>query len=82
MKHAFALAIALSTAIASSGCATFKNKPKDTQSKEEIKEEDKLPFLTRPEVKTLWIPDSIEGNRYIEGHRVFVIDKNSSWSKE
>ncbi|MGK5085739.1 YMGG-like glycine zipper-containing protein [Bdellovibrionota bacterium FG-1] len=43
---------------------------------------EKYPFLTRPEVRTLWVPDSVEGNRYIERHRVFIIDKNSSWSKD
>jgi hypothetical protein len=40
------------------------------------------PFLTRPEVRTIWVPDTVEGNRYIEKHRVFVIDQNSSWSKD
>jgi len=43
---------------------------------------EKYPFLTRPEVRTIWVPDAIEGDRYIERHRVFVIQKNSSWSKD
>lgn len=43
---------------------------------------EKYPFLTRPEVRTIWVPDAVEGNRYIERHRVFVIEKNSSWSKD
>jgi hypothetical protein len=45
-------------------------------------EDEKYPFLTRPEVRTLWVPDTVEGNRYIEKHRVFVIEKNTSWSKD
>jgi hypothetical protein len=43
---------------------------------------EKYPFLTRPEVRTIWVPDTVEGNRYIERHRVFIIEKNSSWSKD
>ena len=43
---------------------------------------EKYPFLTRPEVRTIWVPDAVEGDRYIERHRVFVIEKNSSWSKD
>jgi hypothetical protein len=42
---------------------------------------EKYPFLTRPEVRTIVVPDAIEGNRYVESHRVFIIDKSSSWSK-
>ncbi len=59
-------------------------KEKDTQGKsgQDMSDADKYPFLTRPEVRTIWIPDTVEGNRYIERHRVFVIEKNSSWSKD
>lgn len=83
MKHAsLTLAVAIATTIFANGCSTFKSKQNETQSKDKTKEEEKLPFLTRPEVRTIWVPDSVEGNRYIEGHRVFIIDKNSSWSKD
>lgn len=41
------------------------------------------PFLTKPEVRSLWMPDKIEddGRRYIEGHRVFFIEKQSTFSQ-
>ena len=42
---------------------------------------DKLPFLTKPEVRTIWVEDAIQGNKFIEGHRVFILEKNSSWTK-
>ena len=38
------------------------------------------PFLTRPRVRMFWIPDKIEGNRYIERHRVWEIQTNSKWN--
>ena len=56
------------------------NEPKSTSTDAALDRE-KYPFLTRPEVRTIVVPDAIEGNRYIESHRVFLIDKNSSWSK-
>ena len=42
-----------------------------------------LPFLTKPEVKSMWVPDKIEedGRRYTEGHRVYFIDKQSTFSQ-
>src|ERR1700675_5057143 len=27
-----------------------------------------VPFLTKPEVRSIWVPDKIEGNQYIQGH--------------
>ena len=68
-------------AILLTGCAHKSPKPNDPKASATTDEE-KYPFLTRPEVRTLWVPDTVEGNRYIERHRVFVIEKNSSWSKD
>ena len=74
-------ALAVFAVILLDGCASTKEKKKDTKS-QEVKNEEKYPFLTRPEVRTIWVPDAIEGNRYIEGHRVFIIEKGTSWSKD
>ena len=57
-----------------SACASA---PKNTPSKQN---EPKIPALKNAEVKTIWIPDRIEGNRYEEGHFVHLIDKPASWS--
>ena len=59
-----------------------KGKEKGQASSPNASLVEKYPFLTRPEVQTLWIPDTIEGDRFVEKHRVFVIQKNSSWSKD
>lgn len=64
------------------GFLLHKGKEKDGKPSPTASDEEKYPFLTRPEVRTLWVPDAVEGNRYIERHRVFVIEKNSSWSKD
>lgn len=66
------------------GLLLHKGKEKDAQNAggQKATDTEKYPFLTRPEVRTIWVPDSVEGNRYIERHRVFVIEKNSSWSKD
>jgi hypothetical protein len=40
-----------------------------------------LPFLTRPDVRKVWVPDAIEGNKYIQGHNIFLIERGSVWSK-
>lgn len=68
-------------AILLTGCAHKNPKPNDPNASATLDAE-KYPFLTRPEVRTLWVPDTVEGNRYIERHRVFVIEKNSSWCKD
>lgn len=39
------------------------------------------PSLTSPEVRRMWIPERIEGNKFIEGHYMYVIDKPSVWSR-
>lgn len=42
---------------------------------------DAPPSLTSPEVNRVWVPDSIEGEKYIMGHWIYVIKKTSVWSK-
>lgn len=57
------------------GCTSMKSKP-STDSK-------KLPpSLRNAEVKTLWIPDKIEADRFEEGHFIYIIEKPSTWKAE
>lgn len=57
------------------GCASMKSKP-NSESK-------KLPpSIRNAEVKTLWIPDKIEADRYEEGHFLYIIEKPSTWKAE
>jgi hypothetical protein len=39
------------------------------------------PVLSRPEVRRIWIPEKIEGDHYLEGHFMYVIEKPSLWRK-
>ena len=38
-----------------------------------------IPDLNGPEVRRIWMPDKIEGNKLIKGHFIYVIKKNSTW---
>ena len=37
------------------------------------------PKLTQARYRTIWVPDKIEGDRYIEGHRVHIIEEAGRW---
>jgi len=40
------------------------------------------PSLTRPKVRSYMVPDSIEGNKYIKSHKVYILEDPGSWSKD
>ncbi|HEY8269949.1 MAG TPA: glycine zipper domain-containing protein [Pseudobdellovibrionaceae bacterium] len=44
--------------------------------------EELMPFLTRPKIRSYIVPDTIEGNKYIKSHRVFILEDPGSWSKD
>ncbi|MFZ3230256.1 MAG: glycine zipper 2TM domain-containing protein [Pseudobdellovibrio sp.] len=56
-----------------------KSKPEDG-SKFKI-DEDKFPFLTKPKIHSIIVPDTIEGNKYIESHKIYILDDPGSWSR-
>lgn len=39
------------------------------------------PKLTRPKYRQIWVPAKIEGDRYIEGHRLYIIEDPGKWTK-
>ncbi len=43
---------------------------------------DKAPFLTNPEVRSYWEPDQILGNKYIEGHKIWILESRPEWTKK
>ncbi len=43
--------------------------------------DDQMPELTRAKIRSIVVPDTIEGNKYIKSHRVFILDDAGSWSK-
>lgn len=44
-------------------------------------DESKIPSLTSPEVRRIFVPSRIEGQKFIEGHFEYIIERNSVWSK-
>lgn len=43
---------------------------------------EKYPFLSGPEVSKICKDDEIQGNKFVEKHCIFVIDRNSFWLKK
>lgn len=52
-------------------------KPTNTMS-----DGDLLPGMTKPKIRSIVVPDTIEGNKYIKSHRVFILEDAGSWSKD
>jgi hypothetical protein len=71
------------------GYSAFNDKQKksivNTSAKNENKNEnteDYTPFITRPKIRSYIVPDTIEGNKFIKSHRIFILDDAGSWSKD
>ena len=45
------------------------------------KQESPIPGLNKPEVRKVWVPDKIDGNKYEQGHFIFIIERPTSWTK-
>lgn len=61
----------------------FSHKGKQSKSiKSEENGDDLLPLLTKPKIRSVVVPDTIEGNKYIKSHRVFILEDAGSWSKD
>ena len=43
--------------------------------------EDLIPFLTKPKIRSYIVPDTIEGNKFIKSHRVFILENPGEWSR-
>ncbi len=50
--------------------------PRPTESKAP---ESKVPSLSAPEVRRIWVPSKIENSKFIEGHYEFIIERQSVW---
>lgn len=74
--HTILLSVSLFTILTLSSCA--HQGPLSTDKGNESRP----PKLKNAETKRIWIPDRIEGNRFEEGHWLYVIDKPVTWGKE
>lgn len=65
------------------GYSAYKDKQKKEQQ-EVLKRnpfDSNAPSLTAPKVRRVWVPARIEGDKYIDGHYMYVIEKTSTWSE-
>jgi hypothetical protein len=75
MKNLFLIVV-----LGLSGCTTMKsNKQSNTDKNDKV--DSKAPFLTSPKVRKVWVPEKIEGDKFIEGHWMWVLERTSSWSQ-
>lgn len=54
---------------------------KKNQMVSQNKMNDKTPFLTSPKVRKVWVPEKIEGDKFIEGHWMWVLERTTTWSQ-
>lgn len=65
------------------GYLAYKDKVVKQPQNDSLKEmEERFPALTKPKLRAIWVPDKIEGNKYIRGHYIYVIEDAGSWSKD
>lgn len=65
------------------GYLAYKDKAAKPPKDESLKKiEEQFPALTKPKLRAVWVPDKIEGNKYIRGHYIYVIEDAGSWSKD
>jgi hypothetical protein len=64
------------------GSYSQKNKTSPDTKTSVPNDENFPPQLTKPRVRSYMVPDSIEGNKYIKSHRVFILEDPGSWSKD
>lgn len=61
-------------------CSTMNKTSKD-QSNPNNKLDDKSPALTTPKVRKVWVPEKIDGDKFIEGHWMWVLERTTTWSQ-
>ena len=66
------------------GYLSFNEKQKKdaVKSNPEIEIPDEwTPFITRPKIRSYVVPDTIEGNKFIKSHRIFILESGGEWSR-
>ncbi len=63
------------------GYLAKKKKDKKIKSKKVNYKKNEVPHLTRPKVRMYWQPDQIIGNKYIEAHKVWVLESAPTWTR-
>lgn len=64
-----------------SSCTSMNGNKSDSKNSSSNKDETKSPSLTTPKVRKVWVPEKIEGDKYIEGHWMWVLERTTTWSQ-
>ena len=72
----YSLSVLLSLTLILQACASAKKVSPDQPVKAS-----EIPSVTKPRVNCSLVPDTIDGNKWIEKHRVCIIDSPSTWSR-
>lgn len=60
-----------------------EKKKKELKTGPKSKEEENLiPSITKPRIRSYIVPDTIEGNKYIKSHRIFILENPGAWSQD
>lgn len=70
--------LALVAMLFATACATGEPKPYEGRPDQVPK----VPGLKNAKIKTLWIPDKIEGNRWEAGHYLYIVEDQATWKVE
>lgn len=65
------------------GYLSYNEKQKKSEPKTDPDKipEDWVPFITKPKIRSYIVPDTIEGNKFIKSHRVFILENPGEWSR-
>lgn len=71
--------LSLLLALSFTSCASIKK----NNTLDKTKNLESTPKITKPTFKKIWVPDEIRNNgtEYVEGHYVYIIEKDTTWSK-
>lgn len=72
--------IAILAVVSLSSCTSMKKKS-SIDTNQSNTSNDKSPALTSPKVRKVWVPEKIEGDKYIEGHWMWVLERTTTWSQ-
>lgn len=64
-----------------SSCTSMNKNKNDSNNNVSNKDDNKSPALTAPKVRKVWVPEKIEGDKFIEGHYMWILEKTTSWSQ-
>lgn len=64
-----------------SSCTSMNKNKNDSNKNTSDKVDNKSPSLTAPKVRKVWVPEKIEGDKFIEGHYMWILEKTTSWSQ-